>query len=163
MKKIFSFLILCIIKAIRGMGRRVNTNVYRLLLSECGNLVSFDKGVKIYYPQNIIIGNDVCFNYGVILQATPKGKIKIGNHCTFSYNAMVITAERMINNGIIINEHKYDGINIGNNVWICAGAIVLPGSIIDDNVIVASGAVVIGHLKSGWIYAGVPAKPKKEL
>lgn len=51
-------------------------------------------------------------------------------------------------------------IKIGNNCVIGAGAIIMPGVIIEDDVILASGALVTQDvvLKKGRIYAGVPAK-----
>ena len=161
MKNLIRRLFFLISLARRGLSRRVSTFVYRFLFSFCGNNVIIDAGVKIYNPQKISVGNDVRFNQGVVLQATPEGPIEIGSHCVFSYNAMLLTAGIFVHEGRIGRDHKYSGITVGNNVWICAGVIVLPGTIIDDNVIVAAGAVVRGHLKSGWVYAGVPAQPKK--
>jgi acetyltransferase-like isoleucine patch superfamily enzyme len=39
----------------------------------------------------------------------------------------------------------------------------LPGSSTDDDVVVAAGSVVHGHLEHGWIYGGVPAKKIKPI
>lgn len=47
---------------------------------------------------------------------------------------------------------------IGNNVVLCAGAKIIGGVTIGDNVIVASNAVVTHDVPSGCIVAGVPAK-----
>ena len=49
---------------------------------------------------------------------------------------------------------------IGNNCVIGAGAIIMPGAIIDDDVTVATGAIVTQNqrLSKGKIYVGVPAK-----
>ncbi len=49
-------------------------------------------------------------------------------------------------------------IEIGNNVFIGSRSVVLPGTKVEDNVIIGAGSVVTGHLKSGGVYAGVPAK-----
>jgi carbonic anhydrase/acetyltransferase-like protein (isoleucine patch superfamily) len=45
------------------------------------------------------------------------------------------------------------------------GAIVMDGVVIETNSIIAAGAVVLEgtHVRSGSIYAGVPAKKVKEL
>ncbi|MBS3749593.1 MAG: hypothetical protein KGY67_07850 [Candidatus Thermoplasmatota archaeon] len=49
---------------------------------------------------------------------------------------------------------------IGDNCVIGAGSIIMPGVTIEDDVIVAAGALVTQdqHLKKGCIYAGVPVK-----
>lgn len=50
-------------------------------------------------------------------------------------------------------------VNIGKNCVIGAGAIIMPGAMIEDNVTIAAGAVVTRHqvLQQGKIYGGIPA------
>ena len=45
------------------------------------------------------------------------------------------------------------------------GAVVMDNAVVESNCLIAAGAVVLerAHLKSGWIYAGVPAQPIKKL
>lgn len=47
---------------------------------------------------------------------------------------------------------------IGNNVWLGAHVVVLPGVTIGDGVIVAAGAVVTKDIPSNVVVGGVPAK-----
>ena len=54
-------------------------------------------------------------------------------------------------------------VRIGHNVFLGARVTVLPGAVIDDDVAVAAHAVVRGHLASGWVYGGVPARPLHRL
>lgn len=49
-------------------------------------------------------------------------------------------------------------ITIGNNVFIGVNTIVMPGVVIEDNVIVAAGSVVTKSIPSGVIVGGNPAK-----
>lgn len=51
-----------------------------------------------------------------------------------------------------------DAVEIGNNVFIGTRAIILPGSRIGDNSVVAAGAVVAGSFGRGILIAGVPAR-----
>ncbi len=57
------------------------------------------------------------------------------------------------------------GCTVESNSLIGIGAVVLDGSVVEHHSIVAAGAVVAPHsrVKTGWIYAGVPAKPLREL
>jgi acetyltransferase-like isoleucine patch superfamily enzyme len=50
------------------------------------------------------------------------------------------------------------GILIKRNVWIGAGATILPGVTIGENSIVAAGAVVNKNVPENTIVGGVPAK-----
>lgn len=54
-------------------------------------------------------------------------------------------------------------IHIGRNVWIGAGAIVLPGVTIGDGAVVAAGAVVTKDIPDNTIVGGVPAKVMKTI
>lgn len=54
-------------------------------------------------------------------------------------------------------------IVIGNNVWIGAGAIVLPGVTIGDNAVVGAGSVVTKNVEANTVVAGDPAKPIKSV
>jgi tetrahydrodipicolinate N-succinyltransferase len=49
-------------------------------------------------------------------------------------------------------------IDIGNNVFIGHGAIVLPNVSIGNNVIVGAGSLVTKSIPDGKIVGGVPAK-----
>ena len=145
-------------------GLRFFRNLYtRCLLGECGSSVQIDRGVTLLNPYHISLGCNAILNQGVLLQATKHSSIKAGDNVVFSYRATILTAERKIEDNKISSDHQYADVVIGNNVWICANATILPGTVIEDNVVVAAGAVAKGHLESGWIYAGIPAKPKKRL
>ena len=50
-------------------------------------------------------------------------------------------------------------IVVGNNVFIGARAIVMPGVSIGDGAVVAAGSVVTRNVPSGFIVGGSPAKP----
>ena len=54
-------------------------------------------------------------------------------------------------------------IVIKRNVWIGAGATILPGVTIGENAIVAAGAVVSRDVPPNTIVAGIPAKIVKTL
>jgi acetyltransferase-like isoleucine patch superfamily enzyme len=54
------------------------------------------------------------------------------------------------------------GVTIGSGTWLGTGAVVLPGSAIGRNVVVAAGAVVRGTVPDYAVVGGVPAKVIKE-
>ncbi len=53
-------------------------------------------------------------------------------------------------------------VRIGAGTWLGTGAIVLPGSTIGRNVVVAAGAVVRGKVPDYAVVGGVPAKVIRE-
>lgn len=54
-------------------------------------------------------------------------------------------------------------INIGDNVYIGYGAVILPGVTIGSNSVIGAYSVVAKDVPSGVVYAGVPAKFIKNL
>jgi len=57
------------------------------------------------------------------------------------------------------------GATIGDRVLIGMGAIVMDGAVVESDVVVAAGALVTPGktLKSGFLYAGSPARQMREL
>ncbi len=49
-------------------------------------------------------------------------------------------------------------VSIGSGSWLGAGAIILPGTVIGRNVVVAAGSVVRGEIPDHCVVAGVPAR-----
>lgn len=57
------------------------------------------------------------------------------------------------------------GCRIGDRVLIGMGATVMDGAVVEDDVVIAAGALVTPgkHLRSGYLYAGSPAREVREL
>lgn len=69
----------------------------------------------------------------------------------------------------LIPEQRFTGkvktaaVNIGNNVFIGANALILKGSVIGDNSVIGAGSVVSGTIPSDVIAAGNPCKIIRHL
>lgn len=86
--------------------------------------------------------------------------ITIGNNVTITSGVKLLTHD---GSTWLFRDEKgrrflYKRILIGNNVFIGVDSIVMPGVIIEDNVIVAAGSVVTKSIPSGVTVAGNPAK-----
>lgn len=64
------------------------------------------------------------------------------------------------NNG---SAHIIDEIKIGNNSFIGARAVLLPGTRIGDNCIIGAGSVVKGEIPDNSVVIGNPAKIVKNM
>ena len=87
------------------------------------------------------------------------------SHCwLISIGDNVVLAPRvhiLAHDASMWNELGYTKIaktTIGNNVFIGAGSIIMPGVTIGDNVIVGAGSVVTKDVESNMVVAGNPAK-----
>lgn len=54
-------------------------------------------------------------------------------------------------------------INIGNNVFIGKGCLILPGANIGDNVMIGAGSVVRGKIEENSIAYGNPCKVRRKM
>ncbi|WP_346797029.1 gamma carbonic anhydrase family protein [Halomonas sp. Bachu 37] len=57
------------------------------------------------------------------------------------------------------------GCTLGSRILVGMGSVVMDGAVVEDEVIIAAGAVVTPgkHLPSGFVYAGNPAKALRPL
>lgn len=55
-------------------------------------------------------------------------------------------------------KYRIEKVIIGNNVFLGANSIVLPGVTIGNNVIIGAGAIITKDIPSNSVYAGNPAK-----
>ena len=98
--------------------------------------------------------------------ASTEGKtISIGKDCMFSNQIVIRNGDSHAIYDIVSNLriNSSESIFIGNHVWLGAEAKILKGSIIGDNCIVGTGAIVTGHCTDTHsIYAGIPARKIKE-
>lgn len=138
-----------------------------------------------YKPYSIRVGKNLSIYNNCVIEICGYGKVNIGNNCIFSYGVLIaITNELSMGDDVLIGEYtsirdtthnyslneisikcavdKSEKIKIGNNVWIGRGCIILPGSIIEDGVVVASNSTVKGVLKKDGIYGGNPVKYIKQ-
>jgi len=86
--------------------------------------------------------------------------IEIGNKVTVTSGVKILTHDGA---AWLFKEKKgrrflYKITVIKNNVFIGVNSIIMPGVVIEDNVIVAAGSVVTKSVPSGSIIGGNPAK-----
>ena len=99
------------------------------------------------------IGNNVFINSNSLLMA--RGGITIEDDVMFAANVQLLSN----------NHDEYDRqvllckpIHIKKGAWIGAGASILPGVTIGNNVVVGAGAVVTKDIPDNSLAVGVPAR-----
>lgn len=92
--------------------------------------------------------------------------IKIGKNSTLAYQVMILTSANPNSPYNRLSElypPTHAPVVIGDNVWVGARAVILPGVKIGNNVVVAAGSVVTKDIPDNRLVAGVPAIVKKQI
>lgn len=109
------------------------------------------------YGLNIHLGTGVFINFNcVILDVCP---VQIGARTQIGPNVQILTADHprdMHDRAAGLEWGR--AINIGADVWIGGGAILLPGVTVGDGAIIGAGAVVTRDVAPGVTVAGNPAR-----
>lgn len=148
--------------------------------SKLGSLIRYiwvkvnfnNPGDNIYIAPFVVIknldkikfGNNLSIHEFCYIDAA--GRIEIGDNVSIAHNCSLVSFEHTwadLETPIKYNPTKLSPVKIGNDVWLGCGVRVLAGTVIEDRVIVAAGAVVKGTLESGYLYGGIPAKKLKKL
>lgn len=111
---------------------------------------------------HVHLGNNVYANFGLTL--VDDTDIYIGDSCMFGPNVVLATAGHPIEPGLRREVYQYNlPIRIGNNVWIGAGAVVLPGVTIGDNSVIGAGSVVTKDIPANVVAVGNPCRVLREI
>lgn len=109
-------------------------------------------------PHMVSIGKNVVIMPGCLMMAA--GGISIDDGAMIAANVQLISNNHDLYERQIITCRP---IHIGRNVWIGAGATILPGVTIGDNAVVGAASVVTKDVASDTIVAGNPARLVKRI
>ncbi len=147
--------LMAIIKEVRGFSPRLGKNCFLAENAVVVGEVTMGDNCTVWY--NAVVRGDV--NSITIGDNT---NIQDGAviHCTYQKAKTVIG-----NNVSIAHNAIVHGCIVEDNVLIGMGAIVMDDAVIGSNSVIAAGAVVLAGtiVESGSIYAGMPAKRIKDI
>lgn len=106
---------------------------------------------------HVHFGNGVYANFNLTL--VDDTHIYVGDHTMFGPNVTLATASHPVLPELRMRGIQYNlPIHIGENVWIGAGAIILPGITIGNNTVVGAGSVVTKDIPADMVAVGNPCK-----
>ena len=107
--------------------------------------------------RHVFMGNNVYANYNLTL--VDDGNIYIGDNVMFAPNVVVATAGHPIIPELRMKRLQFNkDVHIGKNVWVGAGAILMPGVKIGDNTVIGAGSVVTKDIPSDVVAVGNPCR-----
>lgn len=95
----------------------------------------------------------------------PLGKLSIGDNIVISTNVTILTHDysytiglKASNQPVLTDIAIFKPVSIGNETFIGANSVILPGSSIGDYCIIGAGSVIKGNIENYSIMIGNPAK-----
>jgi maltose O-acetyltransferase len=109
------------------------------------------------YGFNIHLGAGVFVNFGcVILDVV---EVRIGERTQIGPGVQILAADHPRDPaGRATGLESGRPVRIGRNVWIGAGALILPGVSVGDDALVGAGSVVTRDVPAGATVVGNPAR-----
>lgn len=105
--------------------------------------------------RHVHFGSGVYANFNLTL--VDDAHIYVGDCVVFGPNVTVATAGHPIEPGLRRQAMQYNAdVRIGSNVWVGAGAVILPGVTIGDDTVIGAGSVVTKDIPGGRGSRGLP-------
>ena len=136
--------------------------LFRQLLGRIGDGSFIQPPFACDYGYNISVGDRVFINFNTVILDC--AAVTIGDGAQIASGVQLLAAD-----------HPRDAktrrdllelarpVSIGSNVWLGAGAIVLPGISVGDDSVIGAGSVVTRDIPSGVVAVGNPCRVVRSL
>lgn len=146
--------------------------ILRELLGGMGNNVAIDTPFHCDYGKNIFLGDDVIINMNCTF--VDNKPIRIGSRVLIASHVQIYTSAHPVlpQERLIFGREDADPVffrtyarpvEIGDNVWIGGGCILLAGVTIGENSVIGAGSVVTRSIPANCVAAGNPCRVLRSL
>jgi maltose O-acetyltransferase len=113
------------------------------------------------YGSNIELGERVFFNFNcVVLDVCP---VRIGSFTLFGPGVQIYTPMHPFNAEMRRKQEFGKPVEIGSDVWVGGGALILPGVRIGSRAVIGAGSVVTRDIPASMFAAGNPCRVIREI
>jgi len=116
-------------------------------------------GVKIASPECLFLGSHVGINIGAYI--TAGGKVYIGDYVGIGPDVKIWSVNHNYQDPFtpwLKQGSEPQEVHIGDDVWLAAGSIILPGVKIGKGAIISAGTVLSKSIPPYAIVAGNPGR-----
>ena len=113
-------------------------------------------------------GRHVHFGSGIYansnLTLVDDGHIYIGDKVMLGPNVTIVTANHPVNADLRSRGLQYNkDVHIGENAWIGAGVVIVPGVNIGKNTVIGAGSIVTKDIPDNVVAVGNPCRVLREV
>ena len=133
------------------------------VFAECGEDCFIELPFRANWGgKNLHFGNGVYANFN--LTVVDDGEIFVGNKVMFGPNVTIATANHPIDPSLRADAMQYNkSVHIGENVWVGAGTVIVPGVIIGKSSVIGAGSVVVKDIPENVVAVGNPCRVLREI
>lgn len=149
------------LNATREADIEARRQILRELLGVGGETVRMQPPFFCDYGTNIELGERVFFNFNcVVLDVCP---VRIGSFTLFGPAVQIYTPMHPFDAELRRQQEFGKPVEVGSDVWVGGGAIILPGVLIGSRTVIGAGSVVTRSLPEGVFAAGNPCRVIREI
>jgi maltose O-acetyltransferase len=135
--------------------------IFRQLFGAGGDSVLLEPPFYCDYGVNITLGERVFFNFNcVVLDVCP---VKIGSFTMFGPGVQILTPLHPLDAALRRKQEYGTPVEIGDDVWVGGGALILPGVRIGSRSVIGAGSVVTRDVPEGVLAAGNPCRVIRKI
>lgn len=136
--------------------------ILKNLLAKIGENCYIEPPLHANWGKYTHFGNNVYANFNLTL--VDDTDIFVGDNVMFGPNVIIATAGHPVDPPLREKVAQFNiPVRIGKNVWIGAGAIVLPGVTIGDHSVIGAGSVVTKDIPPNVVAVGNPCRVLREI
>ena len=140
----------------RESQRAERRRILEDLLGAGGDTVWMQPPFHCDYGANIYLGTRVFFNFNcVVLDVC---EVRIGDYTLFGPGVQILTPLHPLDHELRRQQEFGKPIEIGSDVWVGGGALILAGVRIGSRAVIGAGSVVTRDIPEGAFGAGNPCR-----
>lgn len=120
------------------------------------NKIRGEQSIDKLKKRGLKIGKNTTIMSGVIIDPSHCWHISIGNDVILAPRVHILAHDASTK--LFLNHTRVANVSIGNNVFIGAGSIIMPGVSIGNNVVVGAGSIVKKDIPDNSVAVGNPAR-----
>jgi maltose O-acetyltransferase len=149
------------LNATREAEQEERRRLLRELFGAGGDTVWMQPPFHCDYGANIELGERVFFNFNcVVLDVCP---VKIGSFTLLGPAVQIYTPLHPFDAELRRRQEFGKPVEIGSDVWVGGGAIILPGVRVGSRSVIGAGSVVTRDVPEGVLAAGNPCRVIRDL
>ncbi|GGV63553.1 galactoside O-acetyltransferase [Streptomyces griseoloalbus] len=132
------------------------------LLGSVGHGVWIEPPLHVAYGRHVHLGDDVYVNFGLTL--VDDVEVFVGDRVMVAPHVTISTTGHPVHPGLRRDGSQFSApVRIEDDVWIGAGAVILPGVTVGRGSVVGAGSVVTADVPPMTVVAGTPARVLRQI